>query len=96
MAAKSKARGGRVGKAPAGEGWSSGDFAAYLLARAPAEDIEGYEPAMLARAAALAQKAVDAHRKGDSIVAVETDPGLQRQGMPVSAITVVSPRQRRS
>jgi glutamate dehydrogenase len=90
MAAKSKARGGRVGKAPAGEGWSSGDFAAYLLARAPAEDIEGYEPAMLARAAALAQKAVDAHRKGDSIVAVETDPGLQRQGMPVSAITVVN------
>ena len=49
----------------------AGGFAAYLLARAPAEDAAAYEPKVLAAAAALAEKAVLSHRKGESVIAVD-------------------------
>jgi glutamate dehydrogenase len=65
-------------------------LADLLLARTPAEDVAPYEPAMLQRAAELAGKAVAAHRKGDSVVSIERDGGVQRDGRPVTVITVVN------
>ena len=44
-----------------------------LLARAPAEDVADYEPGMLERAAQLAEQAVLRHRKGSSVIDIETD-----------------------
>jgi glutamate dehydrogenase len=67
-----------------------GGFAAYLLARAPAEDTAAYDPPVLARAAALAEKAVLSHRKGESVVAVDTDPAIMRNGRPLTAVTIVN------
>ncbi|BAV48656.1 NAD-glutamate dehydrogenase [Mesorhizobium sp. 113-1-2] len=65
-------------------------LADYLLARAPAEDIAAYEAADLARAAELAGQAVAGHKKGECVVAVETDSGVVREGRPVTVITVVN------
>ncbi|MER9331018.1 NAD-glutamate dehydrogenase [Mesorhizobium sp. M0488] len=65
-------------------------LADYLLARAPAEDIAAYEVADLERAADHAGRAVARHKKGECIVAVEADPGVVRQGRPVTTITVVN------
>ncbi|WP_442581317.1 NAD-glutamate dehydrogenase [Mesorhizobium sp. ASY16-5R] len=67
-----------------------GGLADNLLARAPAEDTAAYDPAMLARAAELAGKAVASHHKGESIVAIERDGGVLRDGLPVTVITVVN------
>ena len=66
------------------------DLSGYLLARAPAEDTAAYEPAMLMRAAELAGRAVASHRKGDSIVAIDREAGIVRDGRPVTVITVVN------
>src|SRR5690606_19092758 len=68
----------------------SGGPANYLLGRAPAEDVAAYDPKVLAKAAALAEKAVMAHRKGGSVIAVETDPAIVRNGRPLTAVTVVN------
>ena len=51
-------------------------LADYLLARAPAEDVAAYDPAVLDKAAALAHRAVSKHRKGESVVAIDTDEGV--------------------
>ncbi|MEW9805902.1 NAD-glutamate dehydrogenase [Mesorhizobium sp. ZMM04-5] len=67
-----------------------GPLALRLLDRAPAEDVAAYEPAVLARAAALAEKVVMSHRKGESVVSVVTDPELVRDGRPMTAVTVVN------
>ncbi len=72
------------------EGKGARNLAELLLARAPAEDAAAYEPAELERAAALAGKAVAAHRKGDSIVSIERDAGITRDGLPVTVVTVVN------
>jgi glutamate dehydrogenase len=71
-------------------GETGGGLAGYLLARAPAEDVAPYQAADLERAAALAGEAVARHRKGESVVAVEADPGVQRDGRPVTVVTVVN------
>ncbi|TGQ74859.1 NAD-glutamate dehydrogenase [Mesorhizobium sp. M00.F.Ca.ET.186.01.1.1] len=65
-------------------------LADYLLARAPAEDIAAYQVADLERAADLAGRAVASHKKGASVVAVDTDAGVVRDGRPVTVITVVN------
>jgi glutamate dehydrogenase len=65
-------------------------LADFLLARAPAEDVAAYDPAVLAQAAALAQKAVLKHRKGESVVAIDTDEAIMRGGRPITVITVVN------
>ncbi|OQM74667.1 NAD-glutamate dehydrogenase [Manganibacter manganicus] len=65
-------------------------LADFLLARTPAEDIAPYHAADLQRAAALAGAAVDSHRKGKNVVTVEADAGVQRDGRPVTVITVVN------
>ncbi|WP_378947089.1 NAD-glutamate dehydrogenase [Mesorhizobium sp. ANAO-SY3R2] len=61
-----------------------------LLARAPAEDLAGYGPGMLERAAHLAEQAVLKHRKGSSVIDIETDAGVIRHGRPVTVVTVVN------
>ena len=62
----------------------------HLLDHTPAEDLAGYDKAALQRAAELAEKALARHRRGDSIVAIDTDPGVTRHGKPVTVITVVN------
>lgn len=61
-----------------------------LLARAPAEDVADYEPGMLERAAELAEQAVLKHRKGSSVINIDTDAGILRHGRPVTVVTVVN------
>ena len=61
-----------------------------LLARAPDEDVAAYERADLERAAALAEKAVDKHRKGENTVSIEADSGVFRKGRQMAVITVVN------
>ena len=68
----------------------TGGFASYLLARAPAEDAAAYDAKVLAIAAALAEKAVLSHRKGESVIAVDTDPAVVRNGRSLTAVTVVN------
>ncbi|RAZ87245.1 NAD-glutamate dehydrogenase [Mesorhizobium hawassense] len=65
-------------------------LADYLLARAPTEDIAAYHAADLERAGELAGRAVAKHKKGESVVAVETDSGVACDGRPVTVITVVN------
>ncbi|MHA6685781.1 NAD-glutamate dehydrogenase [Mesorhizobium sp. A556] len=78
-----KAETGKPGEKPAG-------FADYLLSRAPAEDVASYDEADLQRAAALARNAVARHRKGESVVAIDAESGVVRDGRPVTVITVVN------
>ena len=61
-----------------------------LLARAPAEDLAGYGPGMLERAAHLAEQAVLKHTKGSSVIDIETEAGVIRHGRPVAVVTVVN------
>jgi len=63
---------------------------AFLKARAPQEDLIEYEAGVFSRASDLAHEALKKHRRGDSVIAVDNDPGLVRQGRPVTAITVVN------
>ena len=46
-----------------------GGLADYLLGPAAAEDAAAYDPVVLAKAGALAEKAVLSHRKGESVIA---------------------------
>jgi glutamate dehydrogenase len=77
-------------KAPAKAGEGPGGLAEHLLARAPAEDVAAYEAADLKRAAELAARAVARHRKGESVVAIDAESGVSRQGRPLTVITVVN------
>ena len=79
-----------TGKSQARQAEKPATFADHLLARAPAEDIAAYAGADLERAAELARKAVARHRKGDSVVAVDADSGVVRDGRAVTVITVVN------
>ena len=84
--AKSAATKKKPGASPArGDG-----FAEYLLMRAPAEDAAAYDPAVLQKAADIARTAVMRHRKGESVVAVDSDPAIVRNGRPMTVITVVN------
>jgi glutamate dehydrogenase len=65
-------------------------LASYLMTRAPAEDVACYEPGALEAAAQLAWEAVSRHRKGSSVIAIDTSRAILRQGRPVSVITVVN------
>src|SRR5690606_33475335 len=63
----------------------SAGLAFHLLDRAPGEDVAAYEPAVLAKAAALAEKAVLSHRKGARVISIVTDPSLRCDGRPLTA-----------
>ena len=65
-------------------------LAAFLKARAPAEDLADYDPGVFEHAAGLAYAALKRHRRGDSVISIDEDPALVRHGRPVTAITVVN------
>ncbi|APH74805.1 NAD-glutamate dehydrogenase [Aquibium oceanicum] len=73
-----------------GEAGTIDGFAGLLFSRASREDVSAYDPAMLKRAAELARKAVERHHKGESIVAIEQQSGVERADRPVTVITVVN------
>jgi glutamate dehydrogenase len=91
MAAKGKS--GKASK-PAGGAAKAGDdvrrLSDLLLARAPAEDVAAYSKGDLLKAAGLALTAIRKHKKGASVAAIETSPGIAASGRPVSVITVVN------
>jgi glutamate dehydrogenase len=70
-------------KAPAG-------LQLLLTARASQEDLDAYDETVMTHVAGLAQVALSRHRHGESVVAIDDDPALRRQGRPVSAITIVN------
>ena len=65
-------------------------LATYLKERAPGEDIAAYDAGVLDLAARHAAEALAAQSKGSSIIAIDSDPGLVRQGKPVTVITAVN------
>jgi glutamate dehydrogenase len=65
-------------------------FAAWLLAKAPEEDIAAYRQDVLAHAAERALAALKRHRKGEAVISIESDAKLERQERPVTAITLVN------
>ncbi len=65
-------------------------FTQFLKSRASAEDLAFYDEAVLSHAAGLAAAALARHRRGAGVIAIDGDPALQRQGRPVSAITIVN------
>ncbi len=69
---------------------SAGDLAEHLLARAPEEDVAAYDDDAIRKTVQLAYSALKRHSKGDGIVAIERDPGIQRQGRRVSVVTLVN------
>src|SRR5690606_8192639 len=71
----------------AGQG---GRLSEFLRLRAPAEDLAAYDEAVFERAAGLAAAALSRHRRGESVIAVDDDAALQREGRQVSAVTVVN------
>ncbi|MCV3238999.1 NAD-glutamate dehydrogenase [Mesorhizobium sp. ZC-5] len=75
-------------KAPEAKG--DHGFAETLLARAPAEDVSTYQSGVLDKAAEFAKRAVARHRKGESVVAIDSGAGVERAGRPVTIITVVN------
>ncbi|THF57298.1 NAD-glutamate dehydrogenase [Ollibium composti] len=77
-------------KAAARTGEGTGGLAEHLLSRAPVEDVAAYDAADLKKAADLVAGAVARHRKGESVVAIDADAGISRQGRPLSVITVVN------
>ena len=87
---KSAAKSKKKASAAAKSDEKSAGLADYLLARAPAEDIAAYDAADLERAADLAGRAVAVHKKGQSVVAVDADSGVSREGRPMTVITVVN------
>ncbi len=77
-------------KKPSGKSAPGGSLAEYLLSRAPEEDVAAYDAADLKRAADLAGQAVSRHKRGQSVIAVDADSGVSRQGRPVTVVTVVN------
>jgi hypothetical protein len=58
--------------------------------RAPAEDLDNYDPTTIEATARLAAAALKNHRRGDSVVQIETSSGLMLKERPVTVITVVN------
>jgi len=65
-------------------------LAAYLREKAPAEDISAYDGAVLDLAAQFAADALSKHGRGGSIIAVDDDAGLIRNGRQLTVITAVN------
>ena len=65
-------------------------LAGFLRARAPAEDLAAYEPAVIELAADLAGRALKKHKRGDTVIAIDNDPALLRHDRPLTAITVIN------
>ncbi|TKT82958.1 NAD-glutamate dehydrogenase [Aquamicrobium sp. LC103] len=65
-------------------------LAEFLKARAPAEDLAEYDASVFAKAAELAYDALRKHRRGDSVVSIRNEPGIERHGRQMTVITVVN------
>ncbi|MDP3895182.1 MAG: NAD-glutamate dehydrogenase [Mesorhizobium sp.] len=90
MPAEKKAASLRDAGKPPRAGDTAERLAELLLARAPAEDIAAYDDGALRLSAQLAYAALKRHRKGHSVIAIDRDPGVERQGRKVSVITIVN------
>lgn len=75
---------------PAKRAAKTGTLEEFLRQRAPAEDLAAYDGAVFSQAVGLARAALQRHRRGESVIAIDDDAALQRHGRPVSAITVVN------
>ncbi len=89
---KDRGSAGGAAGAPKGAGNDAklADFLRLMTSRAPEEDISAYDKKALERAAEIAHAAVLAHRKGESVVAVDANPGIERRGRLVSTVTIVN------
>ena len=65
-------------------------LAEHLLSHAPSEDVAAYDDDAFRRTVQLAYSALKRHRKGDSVIAIDRDPGIARQGRRVTAVTLVN------
>lgn len=63
-------------------------FAQLLFEWAPSEDLAAYEPEALERSARFGYEALESWRKGKSTISI--DNGIERQGRPVSVVTIVN------
>ncbi len=61
-----------------------------MILRAPAEDLQGYEPKALERAAELALAALKKHQPGECIIEVESVSGIEHGGRAASTVTIVN------
>jgi glutamate dehydrogenase len=77
-----------VKKPPVGK--TSTSLSSLLLARAPNEDLAAYDARAIEKAAELAHRALLKHRKGGSVIAIDNDSGVVRQGKPVTVVTIVN------
>ncbi|MGB3500541.1 MAG: NAD-glutamate dehydrogenase [Mesorhizobium sp.] len=85
MPAGSKSSSGSTSTAPTAQ-----QLLEHLISRAPAEDLAPYDDGAIKRTAEIAYAALKRHRKGDSLVVIDREPGIERQGRRVSAITVIN------
>jgi glutamate dehydrogenase len=92
------ARGAKAAKTPVkGKGGKTGKAAdeaarlrALLVAKAPQEDLLQYDDGVVTRSAGLAHQALKRHRSGESVIAVDDDPEIVRDGRVQTVITVVN------
>lgn len=65
-------------------------LADYLKTHAPAEDTAAYDASVLGLAAQYAADALARHVNGGSVIAIDSDAKLVRDGKPMTVITVVN------
>ncbi|MCO6391422.1 NAD-glutamate dehydrogenase [Aliihoeflea aestuarii] len=65
-------------------------LADFFKSRAPVEDREAYTPQAFAKAAELAYRALEKHKRGDSLVVFDNKGEIERQGRTLTAITIVN------
>src|SRR5687767_6314004 len=77
-------------KSPAHAATPAERLTGLLLGRASAEDIAAYGDGALKRSGELAYAALRKHRRGESVIAIDSDPSISRLGRPVSVVTLVN------
>ncbi len=82
---KRTASGGDLQKAPSAQA-----LLEHLIARAPGEDLAAYDDPAIRKTAEIAYSALKRHRKGDSLVVIDRESGVVRQGRKATAITVIN------
>ena len=69
---------------------ASARFSQLLFDRVPDEDLSRYDKKSLDQTAKYALEAVKQHKRGKSVVTIESDDSIKCDGRPVSLITVVN------
>ena len=77
-------------KKHASAGTDDGGLGEYLLARAPQEDLAGYDAQDLDNTVAIANELLLTHEAGACLIDIRAEPGIEAFGRPVSVITVVN------